>query len=255
MNPADGREAGRRTLLFANVLLALSALACGCEAGPCVRTAPEAATWNPGAIVMLPVIVASGALSSPQNLPGDTVLASPQRAGEEVGAALEKALKAVSSAGILRPAPGMSATGVAASIEMINRQYLSMPSIDPALAASLGQDLETDAILLTAVLRYGPEAEGDPQMLQQNAQTKVGASQLSISSTASRTLMYMNCRFRCRLVRCSDAAVIWDASVSERQKKVAMLAVTQEGVLRKAVSDIAASFPYARRTDSRPAFP
>jgi hypothetical protein len=84
------------------------------------------------------------------------------------------------------------------------------------------------------------------QQMSQNARTTVGNSALNISSTSSRAVLYFNIQFRCALIRCADGTVLWDAGIRKREKRLAVLNITQESVMKSAIDELVDTFPYAR---------
>ncbi len=232
----------RRTGLL---LLGAAAAVWGCGAvGPEVRLSPEASTWKPEQAVFLPAVLATDAVFKDQSLPEGVPRIAPDEVSGRVIGAVREALAARSS---VRAFPlALTVTTTAAEAALLGRQYLEARAVDPALASRIGAAVGSEALILTAVLRYGPEVEGGVQQMSQSARTQMGTSQVSISSSTTRAIVYYNSQFRCALVRCADGVIVWDAAVRRHQKKVAVLEVTQEGVLRESAEEMVDTFPWAR---------
>jgi len=229
--------------LYAILLLgAVSMSGCG-SVGPEVRLSPDALSWKPALVAMLPAIASGDAIPAGTVLPEGEVRPTAPEALTEVSAPLASAFRERSNARIIQLIFTQTEAGQRA--EKAARQYLESRIVDPALTAKLGADTSADAVLLVALLRYGPEVD-EVQQMSQSAQTRMGTSQVNISSTASRTVLYYNVQFRCVLIRCADGAMLWDAGVRKREKRLSVLNITQASVLTAAINELVDSFPYAR---------
>jgi len=175
----------------------------------------------------------------------------PEEAARNISEALLASCAARSQVSVRAVAFTGSASGSRA--EKATGQYMDSRMIDPTLSAKVGADTGAEALMVIAVLRYGPEVEGGGvQSIKQGANTRVGASQMSISTSVARAVTWFNAQFRCALVRVSDGAVLWDASVRKRQKRVTLMNVTQESVLQEAVEEIVDTFPWAKPRPAEP---
>ena len=224
------------------VLNAVLAAGCG-PVGPEVRLSPDALSWKPEVVAMLPAIAAGNVIPGGGVLPEGVIRPNATDALAAVSGPLAAAFRErseVKAVSLL-----FTSTEAGQRAETAARQYLDSRAVDPSIAAKLGVDTGAEAILLVAVLRYGPEVESIQQM-SQNAKTTLGTSQVNISSTASRAILYYNVQFRCALIRCADGAILWDAGERKREKRLAVLNVTQESVLRGAIDSLVDTFPYAR---------
>jgi len=230
--------------LFRLTVLLAGVLAAGCgPVGPEVRLSPDALSWRPASVAMLPAIASGNVVPSGGTLPAGEVRPTAGDALNIVSSALAGSFRDRSEVKVVPLLFSSTQAGMRA--ETASRQYLDARAVDPLVAVRLGTDTGSDAILLTAVLRYGPEVE-DIQQVNQNANTKLGTNQVNISSTASRAVLYYNIQYRCALVRCADGAILWDASIRKREKHLAILNVTQDSVLRSAIGEVVDTFPYAR---------
>jgi len=227
------------------VLMVLGAvLSAGCgPVGPEVRLSPDALSWKPAMVAMLPAIAAGNVIPGGGTLPEGVTRPTAPEAMAAVSVPLAASFRDRSEVKVVQLLFTASAAGQRA--ETAVRQYLDARAVDPAVTAKLGVDTGAEAVLLVAVLRYGPEVD-DIQQMSQNAQTSVGASQVNISSTASRAILYYNIQFRCALIRCADGNILWDAGIRKREKRLAVLNITQASVLREAIDSLVDSFPYAR---------
>lgn len=235
---------GNRGNLLSLALLAGLAAGCG-PVGPEVRLSPDALAWRAQWVGAYPVIVSTKAVpASTGALPEGVVKATTETAGKEVGDALLAALAARSEVPLQQVVFTGSGSGSRAS--KLAEQYLSARTVDPGLAAKAGADTGAEAILLAAVLRYGPEVEGELQTMAKGANTTVGTSQVAISTSVSRAVTYFNVQFRCALVRTEDGAILWDASVRRRERRVSVMEITQESVLRESVTQVVDTFPWAK---------
>ena len=228
---------------FSLVGVAVLAVGCG-PAGPEVRLSPDALTWRPGWIAALPVVVAGSAVPATATMPEGLVKPTGIDTAKQVSGALYASFAGRGEVPLRGVAFTASASGKVA--EKVLGQYLDTRAVDPALAMKLGADTGAEALLVVAVLRYGPEVEGDLQRISQGANTTLGTSQLAISTSVSRAVVYFNAQFRCAVVRCSDGAVLWDAAVRRREKRMTVLNVTQESVLREAAEQVVDTFPWAK---------
>lgn len=217
--------------------------------GPEVRLSPDALTWRPAWTALLPVIAAGNSVPTSASLPGGVVKPKPEDAARAVASALLSSFAARSAVPVRAVAFTSSASGKPA--EKAAGQYLDTRAVDPALAARLGTDTGAEAVLLVAVLRFGPEVEGDLQTMSRGANTQVGKSQMAISTSVSRAVTYFNAHFRCAVVRCSDGTILWDAAVRRRDKRITMMNVTQESVTAEAADAVVDTFPWA--TPRKPA--
>lgn len=130
-------------------------------------------------------------------------------------------------------------------IETVSRQYLDARLIDPAAAKALGEALGVESYLVTAILRYGPEIEGDAQQVSKGVGTAVSkTTDLGINVASSYTIVYYNAQLRTALIRSSDGAVMWDAASRQRDRRGVMRDVTQDSLLKTAVDTLAQAFPW-----------
>jgi len=228
-------------------LLLAAVLVVGCEAaGPDVRMVPGAGEWIPARVLILPATAAGNAVPVARALPDGLASPTASEAAGRTTEALERALKEGATLASVSRAESFSRTPTAALAGQIGRQYLESRTVDPQLVRSLAGELDADAVLLTALLRYGPEVEGDVQQMQQSAQTKVGSSNLAISSATSRAVVYFNAHLRCALVRLSDGAVVWDAAIREHRKRSLIRETTQDVVIHDAVGKLLTAFPWRK---------
>lgn len=241
-----------RVISLLPALLAVVAAGCG-SMGPEVRLSPDALSWKPALTALLPAIGASNVVPGGAKLPEGMIKPSGTEALAAVSAPLAESFRDRSEVKVVQLL--FTTTEAGHRAETVVRQYLDARAVDPSATAKVGADTGADAILLVAILRYGPEVD-EIQQLSQSARTSVGASQVNIASNASRAILYFNVQFRCALVRCADGAILWDAAVRKREKRLAVLNITQESVLRSAIDSLVDTFPYARaRPEESPSSP
>ena len=226
--------------------MALLVVGCG-TTGLEVRTTLDAADWTPAQVLLLPAAVADKAIPPARGLPGGVSRPTAGDAGALTIEALEAELRERTTLTFLSQAEQpFSRTVTASLVEQLNKQYLNTRAVNPHLAQELGPELACDAILLTAVLRYGPQVEGGLQQMTRSVDAKVGQSDLVIRSAATRVVVYFNAQMRCALVRLSDGAIVWDAAVRKRRKRGLLREATQETVLREAVNTLLSASPYLK---------
>jgi len=110
-----------------------------------------------------------------------------------------------------------------------------------------------DAYLVTAILRYGPESEGDAQQVSKGVGTAVSkTTDLGINVASSYTIVYYNAQIRSALIRSSDGAVMWDAASRQRERRGMMRDVTQASLLKAAVDTLASGFPWRTVEEDHP---
>ncbi|MEK7476939.1 MAG: hypothetical protein AAB152_15050 [Candidatus Coatesbacteria bacterium] len=221
------------------VLLALA----GCGAGGAeVRAAISPAEWTPARIVMVAPAVPGDAIPPSGSLPAGITRPTPEEAGAAVYEALRAALSA--SATTIQVTGVFTRSGTAAAADRACRQYLETRSVDPSVGPTLAEDGGADAVLLTAVIRYGPEAETEVSTQAASVNTKVGTTDVGISSAATRVMLWYNAHIRCALVRVKDGAVVWDAGVRRRQKPGVLREVSQASVLEDTIRTLCGSYPW-----------
>lgn len=223
--------------------LLAAALGCG-PAGPSVRVAPGSLEWKPAKVLVPPARVSGKALEVARGLPADISRPADSEVSALAAGELAAAVNARSGPEAVVASPALADPGVSSRIEQLSRQYGESRTVDPRLASGLEDDIAEDAVLLCAVLRYGPEAEGEPEQSSQRANPKIGETDIAISATTTRTVVYLNAHIRCALVRVSDGAIVWDASIRRREKRGLLADRTQESLLRDAVIALVSAFPY-----------
>ncbi len=247
----------RRMRIAVAVMATLALGGCG-PAGPTVRVASSFDGWVPESVMVLPASVASKAILAVQKLP-EGVAAAPTTS-EAAADTVRELLSAIRDRGVSvvgSYSGAFSRTRTAFLGEKMVRQYASARAIDPDIARRLGEELiaseisvgtdhRIDSVLVTMLLRYGPEMDGNPQTVNQSVATKIGDSDLAISSATTRSFVRFNAHIRCALVRLSDGAVVWDASIRRRKKRVLLRRTTQESVLRDAITALVGAFPYGQ---------
>ena len=226
--------------------VAALAVVAGCAGGPEVRVAPDDSSWKPSRLVLLPPVFTTTTMSAGKSLPPDVDNPTVTEAMRDVEAALVAGLRARAALDEIGPTPAFTRSATGAAAEKLARQYVETRACDPGLAAALREELAADAVLVTAVLKYGPEMDSDVARVSQNATAKVGQSDLAVSAAGSSALVYYRAQFRCALIRLSDGAIVWDAGVREHAKRGAFLNVTQVSTLRKAVGSLLNAFPYLK---------
>jgi hypothetical protein len=223
----------------------------GCGAGgPEVRATIDRAEWRPVRIVAPAPVMPGDAVPAGPALPGGLVRPTPEEAGMSVHDALCAGLAA--SATDITLTSSFSRSETAAAAARAARQYLEARSVDPAAARGLAEEGGADAVLLIAVLRFGPESETEVSTQAKSVNTKVGTTDVGISSAATRVMIWFNAQFRCALVRVNDGAVIWDVGVRRREKPGLIREVSQASVLEDAVKTVCDAFPW-KRADEEPA--
>jgi len=226
--------------------LAISGLSgCG-SAGPEVKLAPEAAGWTPVRVALLAPAVKGDATGTLKTLPEGLAMPTREEAGEKPLESFETALRALKLTVTVFSVSSVDGQEAADAAGKLSGQYLDTRSIDPALAVPVGEAVGADAIILLAVLRYGPETDPDIQQMSQNANATVGTTDLAISSTATRTVVWFNAHLRAALVRVSDGLVVWDASMRVRNKRTPLGDVSLESAVRDAGTGLASVFPWVR---------
>jgi hypothetical protein len=226
-------------------LLAGCLAGCG-PAGPEVRLAPEAAGWSPTRVAMLAPVVRGDATGTLKSLPEGLAMPTREEAGGRSAEAFEAALR---SRGLTVTLVTASLSEGAGEAEKLSGQYLDTRGVDPATAGKVGEAAGADAVLMLAVLRYGPETDSEMQQMSQNANAKVGTTDLAISSTATRTVVWFNAHLRAALVRASDGLVVWDAAMRVRKKRGPLGDVSLDTVVRDAGAGLASVFPWTRQEE------
>lgn len=230
---------------------------CG-PVGPTVRVASSFDSWVPENILLLPASVAPKAILAVPKLPEGVAAAS--TAPEAAADTVRELLSAIRDRGVPVVGDGdraFSRTSTASLAKRVVHQYASARAIDPDIARRLGEELvasegfmgggrRIDSVLVTILLRYGPEMDGDPQTVNQSVATKIGDSDVAISSATTLSFVRFNAHVRCALVRLSDGAVVWDASIRRRQKRILLRNTTQESVLHDAITALVDAFPYGQ---------
>jgi hypothetical protein len=233
--------------------VAFVAMLAGCGGGGAeVRMAIDAAEWRPARIVLAIPAMPGDVIPAPGSLPSGVSRPTPESAAAAVGDALHAALAASATTIVLAAAFTRSETAEAA--DRAARQYLETRAVEPAAGHALAEDGGADAVLLTAVLRYGPEAETEVSTQAQSVNTTVGTTAVGISSAATRVVVWYNVQVRCALVRVSDGFVVWDAGVRVRRKPTFLSETSQASVLEDAIRDLCRSYPW-RRPDEEAATP
>jgi len=196
----------------------------------------EVAPWVPFTITAagLPAPARASSTALAQALAAASTLAQDPLAGASPG----------SSSAAASSQPAVSKTDIAGLIEEVSRQYLDARQIDPATAKALGAALGTDAYLLTAMLRYGPEVDGDAQQVSKGVGTSVKTTDLGINFASSYIIVYYNAQLRSALVRSADGMIVWDAASRQRERRGALRTVTQASVLKTAVETLMVGFPW-----------
>jgi len=236
-------------LVFAAAALALSCLSgCG-PAGPEVRLSPEAAGWTPVRVALLAPAVKGDATGTLKLMPEGMTMPTREEAGEKPVAAFESAMRVRGLTVTLFSVSSMDGPEDAGKLA---DQYLDTRSIDPGLAGPVGAATGADAVLLLAVLRYGPETDPDLQQMSQSANATVGTTDLAISSTATRTVVWFIAHLRVALVRTSDGVVAWEASMRVRRKRTPLGDISLESVVKEAGVGLASAFPWVREESDEP---
>ncbi len=219
----------------------------GCGGGPEVRVTADPLEWVPGRIAILPAVTAAGAIPPATGLPVGLAPSDPAAAAAAVLAAVRGALAGCATLVAIEAAPAFSSTAAGEAAVRLATQYLDQRDVDPRAALGVAAALPgTDALLLTAVVRYGPEADVDVARQAQAVNTKVGTTDLGISSAATHVSVWFNAQFRCALVRCRDGVVVWDVGERQRVKRSILRDVTQEQVLAMAAAELCGVFPWAQ---------
>lgn len=222
-------------------------LAGGCATGPEVRVAGDATGWKPSRVAILPAAVATTAIPPARNLPDGEAPPAALDAARAVEAALEAALRDRAALADARVVESFTRSGSGAAADKLARQYLETRAVDPTLPAAVADEAGADALLLVAILRYGPESEGDLQRTAQSATAPVSkTSDLAVSVAGSSALVYYNAQFRAALVRAADGVIVWDVGVREHVKRNAYMGVTQAVVLSQAAAKLAGVFPWLK---------
>jgi hypothetical protein len=232
-------------------LTVLVALA-GCSAGGAeVRTAIDPAEWRPTRIVVVAPAMPGDVIPPSGTLPAGVTRPTPEEARAAVFEALQGALAA--SATTIQVTAAFTRSGTAAAADRACRQYLETRAVDPAVGPALAEDGGADAVLLTALIRYGPEAETEVSTQAASVNTKVGTTDVGISSAATRVMLRYNAQVRCALVRVNDGAVVWDAGVRRREKPGVLREVSQASVLEDAIRTLCRSYPWKPPEEDMPA--
>jgi hypothetical protein len=238
------------------VLLALAAAGCG-AAGPEVRVTADPLDWAPARVAVLPAAAGTNCVPPAAGLPPGVAPPDAASAPGVVLAAVRQALAGCATRMSIEPAPAPGTTGAAEAVDRLGRQYLDARDVDPRLVRAVGDALPgTEALLLTALLRYGPEADTDVASSAQNVNTTVGAgnskTDLAISSAATHVSVWFAVQFRVCLVRCRDGALLWDVAERRKVKRSLLRDVTLESVLADAARDLCPAFPW-RAEEAGPA--
>lgn len=228
-------------------------VAAGCGAGgPEVRVTADPAEWAPARVAVLAPAAGPGLVPPAAGLPAGVTPPDAATAPAVVSAAIVRALAGCATRMTIEPAPAPSGTEIEAQVQRLGRQYLEARDVDPALARAVGAAFPgTDALLLTSVLRYGPEADADVASSARNVNTTVGAgnskTDLAISSASTQVRVWFTAQFRCCLVRCRDGAMLWDLAQRKKVKRSLLKEVTLETVLAEATAELCGAFPWTEQ--------
>lgn len=226
-----------------HLLVALALAGCGAS-GPEVRTTSDPAEWTPTRMLVLPPAGGSGAIPPGTVFPEGVTATTLPEAIAATASALVEGLRLSATGCQSAAAEPFSRTDTAGLLETVNKQYLDTRTIDPAAARALGEALGADAYWLTAILRYGPEVDGDAQQVTKGVGTSVKTTDVGINVASSYIIVYYNAQIRTALVRSSDGAIMWDAASRQRERRGALRTVTQASVLRAAVDTLMQGFPW-----------
>jgi len=220
----------------------------GCGAsGAEVRATVDPAEWRPARIVIVTPVVPGDAIPPSGTLPAGVTRPTTEEAGTAVFEALRGGLAA--SATTIQILTAFTRSDAGAAAQRAARQYRETRTVDPAAGQSLAEEGGADAVLLTAVIRYGPEAETEVSTQAGSVNTKVGTTDVGISSAATRVVVWYNAQIRCALVRVADGAVVWDAGVRRRVKPSVLREVSQASVLEEATRVLCRALPWRRPED------
>jgi hypothetical protein len=260
MTPMHGRREGldgsarRRGGRWGRSFAAAAGAACwlalvqqGCATtGAEVRTTTDPTVWSPARIAILEPVAGPGAVLQPRTLPEGVVALDEAATLAAVRPAVRDALAASAPDLAFETPAGFSRAEGADLAARASRQYLDARTVEPTLGRELAAATGADAVLVVAILKVGPEIEGDVQGIQRSVNTTVGTTSVGISSSASPVVVYLNAQIRCALLRGDDGRIAWDAGVRERRKRGLVRAWTLGEVIAEAATALGGAFPWRR---------